>query len=83
MIAICRWFCSPEGVINSSHGNYESILAWVNPFKAVGELMRCVQSRELDARARAPGLRTFILLGSFIDTLLVLLILDIVYDCHL
>ena len=29
MIAIFRWFCSPEGVINSSCGNYGFFLAWV------------------------------------------------------
>ena len=33
--------------------------------------------------ARAPCLQRFILLVSFRDTLLVVSILDIVYDCHL
>ena len=28
MIAICGHFCSPEGVINSSCGNYGSFLTW-------------------------------------------------------
>ena len=53
----------------------------LGPFKAVGGLIGCVQSRELGARA--PCLPRFILLGSFSDTLLVVSILDIVCDCHL
>ena len=36
-IAICSRFCSPEGVINSSCGNYVF-------FKAVRELMGCVEA---------------------------------------
>ena len=43
--------------------------------------MRCVQSRELDARARLAF--QHLSCWDFIDTLLVLLILHIVYDCHL
>ena len=50
-------------------------------FRAVGELMGCVQSREIGVWA--PRLPRFILLGSFSDTLLVVPILGIVYDCHL
>ena len=38
---------------------------------------------KVDRSARAPCLPRFILLGSFSDTLLVVSILDIVYDCHL
>ena len=56
-------------------------LYWFGPFMAVGELMGCVQGRELSARALY--LPWFILLASFSDTLLVVSILDIVYDCHL
>ena len=52
-----------------------------NLFGAVGELMACVQSQDLGAWE--PRLPRFILLGSFSDTLLVVLILDIPYDCHL
>ena len=41
----------------------------------------CVQGREPDARvSRLPMI---ILLGGYSDTLLVVSILDIVYDCHL
>ena len=36
-IAICSRFCSPEGVISSSCGNYGF-------FKAVRELMGCVEA---------------------------------------
>ena len=32
MIAICGRFCSSEGVINSSCGNYGSFLTWRKPF---------------------------------------------------
>ena len=53
----------------------------MDPLKAVGEFMRCVQSWEYSARA--PRLRTFILLESFSDTLLVVSILDIVNDYDL
>ena len=38
---------------------------------------------EVDSSAHAPRLPRFILLGSFSDTLLVVSILHIVYDCHL
>ena len=36
MIVICSCFCSPEGVINSSCGNYGFFLTWDNPFQTVG-----------------------------------------------
>ena len=51
----------------------------INPFRAVEELMGSVESRELGVRE--PRLPRFILLGTFSYTLLVVLIL--VYDCHL
>ena len=38
---------------------------------------------KVESSACAPRLPRFILLGSFSDTLLVVLILDIVNDCHL
>ena len=44
-------------------------------------LVGSVQSRELGVRASC--LPRFMLLGSLSDTLLVVSILDIVYDCHL
>ena len=43
--------------------------------------MGCVQSQE--SGTQAPRLPRLILLGSFSETLLVVSILDIVYDCHL
>ena len=46
-----------------------------------GGVVGCVLSREVDTRA--PRQPRFILLGSFIDPLLVVSILEIVYDCHL
>ena len=46
-----------------------------------GGVVGCVLSREVDTRA--PRHPRFILLGSFIDPLLVVSILEIVYDCHL
>ena len=38
---------------------------------------------KVESSARALRLSRFILLGGFTDTLLVVSILDIVYDCHL
>ena len=71
MFEECLRLMDQEGYKNTEH----------LPFKAVRGLMGCVQSRELGARAlRLPR---FILLRSFIDTLLMVSILDIVYDCHL
>ena len=55
------------------------------PFQAVegggGWLVGCVQDQELCARAHR--LSRFTLLVSFRDTLLVVSISDLVYDCHL
>ena len=46
----------------------------VIPFKIVSRV---------EGSAHAPRLPRFVLLGSFSDSLLVVLILDIVYDCYL
>ena len=69
--------CNLEATINGSCGNYGSLLVWgMALFGCWGEeVVGCVQSRELDARA--PRLLKFILRGSFSDTLLVVSILDI------
>ena len=56
-------------------------VALLGPLKALRELMGCTQSRELNAHA--PRLPRFILQGSFCDALLVISILDVIYDCHL
>ena len=55
------------------------------PFRAVGGLMGCARGPGPPQMlgARAVHLPRFILLGSFGDTLLVVSILDIAYDCHL
>ena len=45
-----------------------------------GELVRCVRD---ESSVHAPRLPRFIQLGSFSDTLHVVSILDIAYDCHL
>ena len=57
------------------------ILVYGGAFGAVGRggLVGCVRGRGLGASC----LPRFILLGSFSDTLLVVSILDIVYDCYL
>ena len=59
----------------------------IGPFGAVGGggSLWPVSKVGSSARAcvRALCLPRFILLGGFSDTLLVVLILDIVYDCHL
>ena len=83
MIAICGCFCSPEGGINGSCGRYGSFSTWDSPFWAVGgggglwALSKVVNS------VFTPGLPRCIPMLNFSDTLLVVLILDIVYDCHL
>ena len=69
------------GLLMVPVGTTSSFWAGVSPFRAVGELVGCVQSRELGTRP--PRLPRFILLGSFSDTLLVVSVLDIVYDYHL
>ena len=67
-------------------GSYGSFWARGGPFRAVGGwmgvgvLVGCAQSRELGGRAAR--LLRFILLVSFSDTLLVVSMVDIVYDCH-
>ena len=94
MTAICSRFCCPGGrgrgrggvgggrVINGSCGNYG---LWVlfdlglTLSRLWGSLW-AIQSREIGARA-SPSV--VILLGRFSDTLLLVSILDIVYDCHL
>ena len=63
------------GVNNSSCGNYGFFLACGGR-----GLLGCARGRGLGARALPSG---FILLGGFGDTLLVVSILDMVYDCHL
>ena len=48
-----RWFDFVALVINGSCGSYGSCLAWGLPFPdCVGGLVACVQSPELNARAR-------------------------------
>ena len=82
MIAIWGLFCGPEWFIGGSCVSYGSLLVWGWPFPddGGGRLVGCVQGRGLGARARhLPG---FILPGSFSDILLVVSILDMVYDCH-
>ena len=53
---------------------------WVGGWMGVGVLVGCAQSRELGGRAAR--LLRFILLVSLSDTLLVVSMVDIVYDCH-
>ena len=60
-------------------GYFGPMVLWL--FPGCGGLVGCVQSSVLGAGA--PRLPRFILLVSFSGTLLVVSILDIVYDCHL
>ena len=72
MIAICGRFCSSEGVINSSCGNYGSFLTWRKPFPDFflgGWDLWAVSKVEFPSRARASSSDVSIL--------------DVVYDCHL
>ena len=82
MIVIFSWFCSPQGDINSSCGNYGFFLTWGEPFQGCGEAYGlCPRSRAW--RGCVPRLPRFIPMGSFSGTLLAVSILDIVYDYHL
>ena len=66
------------------YGGWDGLLwwsVWAGGWGSGGWLMGCAQSQEVGARV--PCHLRFILLGNFNDTLLVVLILDIVYDCHL
>ena len=84
MMAICSRFCGPGGLLMVPVRAMGPFWLGDSPFRAVGRrggIMGCVQSRELEACAPRP--QRFILLESFSDTLLVVSILDIFYDCHL
>ena len=51
------WFCSPEGVINSSCWNYGFFLFWGQPFQGCGEAYGlCTKQRTQRARLAFPGL---------------------------
>ena len=52
----------------------------LNFFKTAGELVGCVRSRELGARGSPSNVYPA---GKLIDLLLVVSILDIVYDSHM
>ena len=77
-VVVCRLVGPGFGVLGGRH--WRCFLVF-GSFRAVGELMGCVQSREINMCA--PRLPRFFLLLSFSDTLLVVPILGIVYDCHL
>ena len=83
MIGICRWICSPEGVLNGSCGNYGFFvtcgLGWL--FQGWGGSLWAVFKVKSSVRERVPRFLRFILLGS--GALLVVLALGIVYDWHL
>ena len=81
MIVIFSWFCSPQGIINSSFGKYGFFLTWDEPFQGCGGAYGlCPRSRAW--RVCVPHLPRFIPMG-FSGTLLAISILDIVYDYHL
>ena len=78
MIAIWGRFCSPEGVIDSSCGNYESFSPGDNPFRTVGGGGGGLWAvSKVESSTRVPCLLKFILLVNFSDTLLVVSISDI------
>ena len=94
---ICYWNCCRAGWMNTAQkikfsikdffsgcGQIRSCMQiWSNLLKkslARGGLWAV---SNVESSVRAPRIPRFILLGSFSDTLLVVSILDIVYDCHL
>ena len=83
MIAIWGRFCGPRGLLMVPVG--PMALCWpVIPLSGLwgrGAYGLCQKLRA--RRVGAPRLPKFILLVSLSDTLLVVSILDIVYDCHL
>lgn len=68
-------------VVFNPYDKTSTLIFAFSPFKAVGGLW-AVSKVERSARVRL-AFRGFILLGRFSDSLLVVLILVIVYDCHL
>ena len=84
VIAIWGRFCGPGVVVGGSCGGCVSLLAWGWPFPGwAGRWGGLWAVSKVESSARAPRLPRFIQLVSFIDTLLVVWTLDIVYDCHL
>ena len=79
LVAVVFW---PAGLGASFiYGGLKFFFLWPFPGCRGGWLVGCVQDRELCARAHR--LPRFTQLVSFRDTLLVVSILDLVYDCHL
>ena len=78
ILAFCLYFFSPVWPNAFGGVGWGIGLGWVGwgcwPIPGCGGLMGCVHSRDLGR---------FILLGSLSNTLIVVSILDIVYDCHL
>ena len=84
-------FC-PEGVVNNFCGIYGYIFAWELPFLMCvcvcvrlwrGRCRALLAVSKVESLAHSTCLPIFILLVSFSQTLLVVSISDMVYDCHL
>ena len=80
-----EWEVCRNWLINISCGGYGSFLAWGWLFLGlgVGEGGGLWALSKVETSARAAHLPRATLLVNFSDTLLVVSILDIVYDCHL
>ena len=70
------YFQWPNNSANTKFKHKISKVLFISPFKAVGELIGCVQGRGLGARLVFRGLSCW-------EALLMVLILDAVYDSHL
>ena len=81
MIAICVCFSGLWGLLMVSVGTMGPFWPGDSPFRTMGEGLWAVS--KVESLACVPRLPRFILLISFSDTLLVVSILDIVYDCNL
>ena len=88
---ICGWSALMRGVI-SSGGSGRCSGPWCGGGSGLGSPCLCrwpggglwaVSKVERTARTRTPRFPRFILLASFSDTLLMVSIIEIVYDCYL
>ena len=79
----CAFLCAVwlPGCLGAPRSSRAQGLGFGPSLAGGGGFLGCVQSQELGTHA--PRLSRFIMLVSFSDTLLVVLILETVYECHM